>query len=87
MKIIQYNSVFYHGHSNYCPIPNNEKEIEMAAKTSQVKTKIETLANHFIKHFDLSNVYIDYVGLLGRAISCGSTYVRLGDDPPMCRRC
>ena len=61
MKIIQYNSVFYHGHSNYCPISNNEKEIEMAAKTSQVKTKIETLANHFIKHFNLSNVYIDYV--------------------------
>ena len=26
-------------------------------------------------------------GLLGRAISCGSTNVRLGDDPPICRRC
>jgi len=61
IKIIQYQSNYYHGHCSSCHIQNNDKQKELQAKTDSVKSQIIKLYTHFIKHFELSFLHFEYV--------------------------
>ncbi len=61
IKLIQYQSIFYHGHRNSCIAQNNPKDIQKVTNTAEIKFKIVHLYNHFIKHFNLTNVNFEYV--------------------------
>ena len=51
VKIIQYNSTFYHGHKDSCKTLNNSDEIIKAEKTKQIKTDINKLCQDFTRDF------------------------------------
>ncbi len=61
IKIIQYNSVHYHGHVINCPKPNNDLESLYAERTQLVKQQIITIFNKLIYHFKLTHVNFEYV--------------------------
>jgi len=61
IKIIQYQSVFRHGHHSSCWIKNNENQQELADKTLDVKMKIKLLLQHFVEHFQLHHIEWEYV--------------------------
>jgi hypothetical protein len=61
IKIIQYQSVFRHGHINSCWIKNNENQQKMADTTLEVKMKITLLLQHFVEHFQLNHIEWEYV--------------------------
>lgn len=64
IKLIQYQSVFFHGHIAECPVTNNEKESENLEKTIAVSNAIKHLCTHFVEHFKpflISPISIDYV--------------------------
>ena len=63
IKIIQYQSYYYHGHYSSCHIQNNDKQKEQQAKTNSVKSQIIKLYNHYINHFKLNLVNFEYVEL------------------------
>jgi hypothetical protein len=61
IKIIQYQSYYYHGHHSSCHLNNNDKQKELQAKTNSVKSQIIQLFTHFINHFKLCYVKFEYV--------------------------
>jgi hypothetical protein len=61
IKLIQYQSVYYHGHKSTCSVPNSLADIEKAKITADVKEKIVNLGQHYIDHFQLSNIDFEYV--------------------------
>jgi len=62
IKVIQYNSVIYHGHSNKCTTQNTtEKEINKSEHTLYVKTKIIDFFTTFKTHFNLPHINFEYV--------------------------
>jgi hypothetical protein len=61
IKLIQYQSVYYHGHRSTCPAPSSPADIEKAKTTADTKAKIVNLCHHYTKHFQLSNVVFEYV--------------------------
>jgi hypothetical protein len=61
IKIIQYQSVFRHGHISSCFIKNDENEQKLADTTIEVKMKITSLMQHFVKHFQLNHIEWEYV--------------------------
>jgi len=56
IKIIQYQSVFRHGHISSCFIKNDENEQKLADTTIEVKMKISSLLQHFVEHFQLNHI-------------------------------
>jgi hypothetical protein len=63
IKVIQYNSVYYHGHINECKTLNNPKEEIKAKETAVIKTSILNILESFKQHFKLHNVNIEYVDI------------------------
>jgi hypothetical protein len=61
IKLIQYQSTYYHGHMPTCSIQNDPHQHEKAQESLQTKENIVTLFNHFIQHFQLTNVSFEYV--------------------------
>ncbi len=61
IKILQYNSVRFHGHTEMCMLPNSDIENMYANRTKIVKQKITSIFNDFIDHFNLSHVNFEYV--------------------------
>jgi hypothetical protein len=62
IKIIQYQSSYFHGHStNLCQIENNVEQQQKIEQTISIKNKIIELYQHFIQHFHLSKVKFEYV--------------------------
>ena len=64
IKLIQYQSLFFHGHASNCPVPNNEKESESSKKTQLVTHEIKQLCSHYRNHFKNHlhrNTTIEYV--------------------------
>ena len=49
MKLIQYQSTFFHGHSVECPVKNNDKENE-SLLFILVTIEIKMLCNHNMEH-------------------------------------
>ena len=64
IKVIQYNSVYYHGHKETCSISNDSLHLkEKAQKTALVKSKILTVWEHFKNIFNLNDIVFEYVEL------------------------
>lgn len=61
IKIIQYNSVFFHGHKDNCSTKNNEKELENLNSTKEKTKKILFDIENFKIIFNLKNIDIEYV--------------------------
>jgi hypothetical protein len=61
VKIIQYNSNFYHGHKNTCSIKNNETDNKKFKHTNEIKNKILYLFSNFINQFELNHINFEYV--------------------------
>jgi hypothetical protein len=61
IKIIQYQSVFRHGHNSLCWIKNNENQQKLADTTLEVKMEIKLLLQHFVEHFQLHHIEWEYV--------------------------
>jgi hypothetical protein len=61
IKVIQYHSVFRHGHITSCCIKNDENQQKLANDTLEVKTKISLLMHHLVVHFNLNHVEWEYV--------------------------
>ena len=61
IKIIQYNSVYYHGHYPKCKIQNNEAEQQKYEKSSDIKNKILRICHDFKSIFNLSDIQFEYV--------------------------
>jgi len=57
IKLIQYQSVYFHGHITNCSATNNEKENESLQKTLLVTNEIKQLCNHFMEHF---NIFLNF---------------------------
>jgi len=61
IKLLQYQSVYYHGHHSSCHIINDEKQTQLQTKSNLVKTQITQLSEFFVKHFQLEMVNFEYV--------------------------
>ena len=65
IKLIQYQSVHYHGHMPHCSEPNTtQKDCENREKTIQVTKAINKLCQHLTLHFNsvfAHTVILDYV--------------------------
>ena len=63
IKIIQYQSVYYHGHTLKCFISNDSNQTEKFQNTLIVTQAIIQLCEHFTHHFSqfLNPVFFDYI--------------------------
>jgi hypothetical protein len=63
VKIIQYQSLYFHGHRSECYCSNNKEEEIKAAKTRDISRNIMQLCNHFTEHFKsmLNPIYFELV--------------------------
>jgi hypothetical protein len=63
IKVIQYQSCFFHGHKNSCFIKNNPKLAQKYQTTLEIKDKICDLLKNFKENFNvfLNSVDIEYV--------------------------
>ena len=61
IKLIQYQSVYYHGHRLTCPVSNSLTDLEKVKSTAEIKDKVVKLYLHFVNHFQLTHVDIEYV--------------------------
>lgn len=61
IRILQYNSVFYHGHSVSCKTKNNEEEQIKADKTAEIKNKIIRIFDSYRQQFKLNYLNFEYV--------------------------
>jgi hypothetical protein len=61
LKLIQYQSLYYHGHRSTCAAEKSPEDIQKAKKTADVRSKILSLCYHFKYHFGLTNVNFEYV--------------------------
>ena len=60
LKLIQYQSVYRHGHINTCQVKNDENQQKLADTTSEIRVKITSLLQHFVIHFLDCRHPIDY---------------------------
>jgi len=51
LKLIQYQSVYFHGHLLTCPVSNDNKGTELLQKTIAVTNQIKQLCIHYKLHF------------------------------------
>lgn len=70
IKLIQYQSVFYHGHKDTCAIQNSDEQIKLANKSKNVKNEILALCDHFKAHFDLEHLSIEYIEIFDCDFIC-----------------
>jgi hypothetical protein len=63
IKIIQYQSVFRHGHLSMCSVENNDDQKVLHSETQKVKANIKALYNHYVSHFGLNHIQFEYVEL------------------------
>jgi len=65
LKLIQYQSTYYHGHKKDCAKQNNDDEIIKYNKTSEVKNEINKLISDFHSTFNVqkTDIDIEYVEL------------------------
>lgn len=63
LKVIQYNSVLFHGHQKTCKIKNDPIDEIKTTKSLEIKNKISYLLNHMIIQFDLKCIEFEYVEL------------------------
>jgi len=64
IKLIQYQSVYFHGHMPQCSEPNSKRDKENRKKTMAVTNTINQLCQHLTNHFKsflLTNLKIEYV--------------------------
>jgi hypothetical protein len=61
INIIQYQSVFYHGHTSSCSIKNNDEQKQKCDNSVEIQSKITKLWHHFVQHFNTMNVVFKYV--------------------------
>jgi hypothetical protein len=63
VKIIQYHSLYFHGHKSECYCSNNAEEETKAAKTRLVSKHIIELCHHFTEHFRsfINPIYFELV--------------------------
>lgn len=63
IKIIQYHSVYYHGHRIECSKNNTDAEQILYQKTQTISQNIKKLCDHFAHHFNLESncTNIEYV--------------------------
>lgn len=61
IKLIQYQSIYYHGHMSFCSIENDEHQQKKALETEHNKKQIIALYTHFVQQFQLTNVFFEYV--------------------------
>jgi hypothetical protein len=80
IKLIQYQSVYYHGHRSTCPVSNSPAEIEKAKNTMDIKAKIIDLYRHYINHFHLTHVDFEYVEIF----DCDFVYHRVPKQKDFC---
>ncbi len=52
LKLIQFQSVYFHGHILECPVANDDREKELLKKTIDTTNKIKLLCNHYTSHFE-----------------------------------
>jgi len=62
IKIIQYNSTFYHGHKSNCNVSKTEKELKQAKRSLYIKQSIMTICNNYKRLFT-ANINFEYVEL------------------------
>ena len=70
IKLIQYQSVFYHGHKDTCGIPNSEEQIKLTSKSKIIKNDIQSLYTHFKSHFNLAHLSIEYIEIFDCDFIC-----------------
>lgn len=63
LKIIQYNSNYYHGHRSTCSVKNSDKNQVHYDKTQNIKKAIECLLNRYKSIFELENLEFEIVEL------------------------
>jgi hypothetical protein len=66
IKLIQYQSVYYHGHMPHCSKENSGIDLENRYKTVTVTADINKLCQHFMKHFEKflsTGLKVEYVEL------------------------
>jgi hypothetical protein len=64
LKLIQFQSVYFHGHILECPLENDNRGVELLQKSLEVKNNIKLLCNHYTSHFESflnSSVTLEYV--------------------------
>ena len=64
LKLIQYHSVYFHGHVLGCPIANTNEDNEKLQQTMAVTQEIKRLCEHYRNHFKeflVANTTIEYV--------------------------
>ena len=61
LKLIQYQSVYYHGHTTTCAITNTPDQSKLALKSNEVKCQINEFCQHYLRHFNLTHISIEYV--------------------------
>ena len=61
IKLIQYQSTYFHGHMPFCSKQNDHHLHTKAQERLQTKENIINLFNHFIEHFQLTNISFEYV--------------------------
>jgi len=62
IKIIQYNSNFYHGHKSNCSILKTEKELQKHKRSLYIKQSIMHICNNYKSMFS-ANIEFEYVEL------------------------
>ena len=64
LKIIQFQSVYFHGHILECPVKNDDKQIDLLNNSLKVTNDIKLLCDHYTSHFNSffsSPLIIEYV--------------------------
>jgi len=61
IKLIQYQSTYYHGHMLFCSEQNDEQLNIKSQERIQTKENIINLYTHFLDHFKLANISFEYV--------------------------
>ena len=59
--LIQYNSVYIHGHRNTCKTANDDEQQKKADQTDDIKSKITNLMTHYLSHFNRQHISFKYV--------------------------
>ncbi len=61
IKIIQYQSEYYHGHMPFCSVQNDKAQHDKSEKREKIKNSIINLYTHLLEHFQINNVSFEYV--------------------------
>jgi hypothetical protein len=63
MQLIQYHSLYFHGHSSSCYVKNNGKDLDNFNKSTEISDQIRRLCEHYNEHFKsfLDKILLEYV--------------------------